>query len=152
MMLTECRRVHFSGMIAVLAVSLTANTQMTTSQYDNARTGTYLTVNPQQFGKIFTMKVDGDVYAQPLFLAGVEVPGKGATISSSLPRSMTASTHFEPYGNPAAPLWQVGFLDNRASTVSATDHARSNDPNAAGTRSWYSGSTAFRAVRSITAL
>jgi hypothetical protein len=77
MMLTECRRVHFSGMIAVCAVSLTANTQMTTSQYDNARTGTYLTVNSQQFGKIFTMKVDGDVYAQPLFLAGVEVPRKG---------------------------------------------------------------------------
>src|SRR5271169_1854192 len=51
-----------------------------TSQYDNARTGTNpgetkLTprnVNAQQFGKIFTLKVDGDIYAQPLFLSGVE--------------------------------------------------------------------------------
>src|ERR1700760_3156937 len=58
---------------------------VTTSQYDNARSSTNprettLTprnVNVREFGKLFTLKVDGDVYAQPLLLTGVDVPGKG---------------------------------------------------------------------------
>ena len=53
---------------------------VTTSQYDNARSGanqleTTLTprnVNVGHFGRNFVLKVDGDVYAQPLFLAGLE--------------------------------------------------------------------------------
>ena len=59
--------------------------QVTTSQYDNARTGATLhekilnpqNVNARQFGKLGAFKVDGAVYAQPLYLPGVEVPGKG---------------------------------------------------------------------------
>lgn len=50
--------------------------QITTSQVDNARTGANLhettltpaNVNRQQFGKLFNLPVDGDVYAQPLFI------------------------------------------------------------------------------------
>ena len=59
--------------------------QVTTSQYDNFRTGATLneknltpqSVNAKQFGKLGAFKVDGPVYAQPLFLPSVEVPGKG---------------------------------------------------------------------------
>jgi hypothetical protein len=56
-----------------------------TAQYDNARTGanlleTILTpqnVNAAQFGRIVSFLVDGDVYAQPLYIPQLEFAGKG---------------------------------------------------------------------------
>lgn len=59
--------------------------RLLTAQYDNMRTGANLNeriltsanVNAQQFGKLFTLQVDGDVSAQPLYLPDVEIPGKG---------------------------------------------------------------------------
>jgi hypothetical protein len=111
--------------ITIVALGLVAKAQMTTSQYDNARTGAYLhesaltpqNVNPRQFGKIFTMKVDGDVYAQPLFLAGVEIPGKGRHDVVFIATEHDSVYAFDAYGNPSAPLWQVSFLKDGASTI-----------------------------------
>jgi hypothetical protein len=59
--------------------------QITTSQYDNARSGANLqetilspkNVNVREFGKVWTIPVDGDVYAQPLYLPKVNIRGKG---------------------------------------------------------------------------
>ena len=76
-------RVAYSLIAAIFIRSIQA--QVTTSQYDNARTGANVnetTLTPQKrnrcrFGKLFSLTVDGDIYAQPLYLAGVEIPGKG---------------------------------------------------------------------------
>src|SRR6202021_309547 len=79
---------RLAGYGAVLALAFpltTALGQVTTSQYDNLRTGATLNaktlapqnVNARQFGKLGAFKVDGAVYAQPLFVPGVEIPGKG---------------------------------------------------------------------------
>jgi hypothetical protein len=121
------RKLNRCWIIAVCLLDANADAQMTTSQYDNMRTGAYLNetaltpqnVNPQQFGKIFTMKVDGDVYAQPLFLSGVEIPGKGRHDVLFIATEHDSVYAFDAYGNPSTPLWQVSFLKNGASTVAA---------------------------------
>jgi hypothetical protein len=102
-------------LLLTLALAFHAPAQIATSQYDNARTGAYLAetvltpenVNPARFGKIGALRVDGDVYAQPLFLAGVNIPGKG-------PRNVifVATEHDSVYAFDAdlrdsAPLWRV---------------------------------------------
>lgn len=72
--------------LALLVVPASLCTaQVTTSQYDNARTGATLNekiltpqnVNAQLIGKLGAFKVDGPVYAQPLFVPNVEISGKG---------------------------------------------------------------------------
>jgi hypothetical protein len=80
----NARSVCYMGLGAAIAVTSSV-AQVTTSQYDNFRTGTVLTeriltpqnVNARQFGKLGAFKVDGAVYAQPLFLPSVEITGKG---------------------------------------------------------------------------
>ena len=93
--------------------------QILTAQYDNARTGatpreTTLTpanVNVGRFGKIFSFPVDGDVYAQPLFLPNVEIPGKGTHNVIYIATEHNSVYAFDAGGVPAEPLWHVNFLN-----------------------------------------
>ncbi len=56
-----------------------------TQHNDNSRTGANLdettlntaNVAPGSFGKLFTRAVDGHIYAQPLYVPGVAIPGSG---------------------------------------------------------------------------
>jgi hypothetical protein len=74
-----------TGLVALAFCASGIPAQVTTSQYDNLRTGATLSektltpqnVNASQFGKLGAFKVDGAVYAQPLFLPAVEITGKG---------------------------------------------------------------------------
>jgi len=103
--------------------------KVVTSQYDNARTGTNLhettltprNVNVQRLGKLFTLHVDGDVYAQPLFLAGVEIPGKGRHDVLFIATEHDSVYAFDANGNPSSPLWQVSLLKDGLTTVPADD-------------------------------
>jgi hypothetical protein len=117
-------------LILVSATGLPARAQsVTTSQYDNARSGanrfeTTLTprnVNVRQFGKLFTLKVDGDVYSQPLFLTGVDIPGKGRHDVLFVATEHDSVYAFDAYGHPASPLWRVTLLRKGVTTVPADD-------------------------------
>src|SRR5271156_1764164 len=112
----------------VLAFAVSAGAQrVTTSQYNNARTGanvhesrlTPRNVNARQFGKLFALPVDGDTYAQPLFLGGVEIPGKGRHDVLFVATEHDSVYAFDAYGKPASPLWQVSLLKDGLTPVPA---------------------------------
>ena len=116
--------------VLAIALGLQAEAQrVVTSQYDNARSGANLNetaltprnVNVQHLGKIFTLHVDGDIYAQPLFLGGVEIPGKGRHDVLFIATEHDSVYAFDAYGNPSSPLWQVSFLKDGSITVPARD-------------------------------
>jgi hypothetical protein len=117
------------GAILFLGLMNACSAQVTTSQVDNARSGAYLketvltprNVNAQQFGKLFSLTVDGDIYAQPLFVPGVEVPGKGKHDIIYIATEHDSVYAFDAYGNPSTPLWQVSFLTDGADTLADRD-------------------------------
>jgi len=114
---------------AIFSLCPGAPAQISTSQYDNARTGAYLgekTLTPQnviakQFGKIFTLRVDGDVYAQPLYVPGVEIPGKGTHNVIYIATENDTLYAFDAEGNPTTPLWQVSFARPKSITAVPAD-------------------------------
>ncbi|HLJ51019.1 MAG TPA: hypothetical protein VKU01_33660 [Bryobacteraceae bacterium] len=100
-----------------------------TAQYDNARTGATLTetaltpanVNSSKFGKLFSLPVDGDVYAQPLYLPHIEMPGKGTHNVLFVATEHDSVYAFDADGSSSEPLWRVNFLTDGATTVRAQD-------------------------------
>ena len=115
----------------LLLYTIASAAQVLTAQYDNARTGATLrettltpaNVNAATFGKLFSFKVDGDVYAQPLYLPGVAIPGKGVHNVIYLATEHNSVYAFDASGVPAEPLWHVNFLNAAAGigTVPARD-------------------------------
>ncbi len=105
--------------------------QVVTSQVDNARTSanlheTVLTpanVNSRQFGKSFTLKVDGGVYAQPLFMPHLPISGRGSPNVLFVATENDSVYAFDADGAAAAPLWHVNFLKpgGGVSTVASQD-------------------------------
>ena len=105
--------------------------QITTSQYDNARSGANVSenilspgnVNARQFGKIWSLPVDGDVYAQPLFLPNVDLPGKGVHNVLFVVTEHDSVYAFDADKNSPTPLWRVSLLpsDRPAAPVADSD-------------------------------
>src|SRR5215467_12787594 len=111
----------FSGAFALAFGASDVHAQVTTAQYDNLRTGATLgektltpqNVNVKQFGKLGAFKVDGAVYAQPLFLPSVEIPGQGTHDVIFVATEHDTVYAFDAYRTTDAPLWQVSLLDKK---------------------------------------
>ena len=87
-----------------------------TQHNDNARTGATLrettlsttNVNVATFGKVFTRTVDGYLYAQPLYVQSLPIPGKGlhnVIFAATSHNSVYAYDADDPKAD--APLWKV---------------------------------------------
>ena len=97
-----------------------------TANYDNARTNANLhetilntsNVNKNTFGKLASFPVDGQIYAQPLYVSGVQIPGRG--IHNIV---YTVTMHNSVYAMDAdalgstTPLWQVNLGPSVPSSV-----------------------------------
>ena len=117
-----------AGLACLALLGVAAPAQVLTAQYDNARSGathdTVLTpanVNANRFGKIFSLPVDGDIYAQPLYVPRVEIPGKGIHDVVYVATEHDSVYAFDAAGNPSSPLWHVSFLGSGVEPVPARD-------------------------------
>jgi hypothetical protein len=85
-------------------------------------------VNPRRFGKLFTLPVDGSVYAQPLYISALYIPGKGihnVVFVATQHGSVYAFDADSNKGPNAAPIWKATLVDARlgATPVSSDDVA-----------------------------
>ena len=111
--------------LAFALAVIPAAAQVTTSQYDNFRTGATLTekiltpqnVNSKQFGRLGAFGVDGPVYAQPLFVPSVEIPGKGTHDVIYVATEHDSVYAFDANRPNEPPLWKVSFLDKERGIV-----------------------------------
>jgi hypothetical protein len=103
---------------ATLTVNAASPTLSVLTQHnDNARTGqntaeTILNasnVNANQFGKLFAMPADGQVYAQPLYLPGVTI--KGGVHNVVIIATENDSVYAYDADSGGAPLWKVSMVD-----------------------------------------
>lgn len=118
-----------AGTFLLLSASLMAQVTVATQHNDNSRTGqnmaeTILTpsnVKVSTFGRLFSRSLDGYVYAQPLYIPNVVLPGLGthnvvyvATEHDTV-YAWDADTNT---GSNSAPLWKVSFI-NPAQKITA---------------------------------
>jgi hypothetical protein len=108
--------------IAVLLLSAPlsrAAVSVLTYHNDNARTGqnlvegvlTPVNVHATTFGKLFAYAVDGYVYAQPLYMPTVAIPGRGLHNVVFVATEHNSMYAFDADDNTTGVLWQVSFLD-----------------------------------------
>ena len=109
---------------------------ITTAEYDNFRTSwnasePYLTaanVTPARFGKLFTRSLDGWVYAQPLYLRALTIPGHGTpnvVFVCTANNTVYALDADDPLA--AAPFWSLNL--GAPDTTPSTSTSPNSEPS-----------------------
>ena len=122
-------------LLVILTVPAASQISVLTQHYDNARTGqntqetvlTHANVNPAQFGLLFTQELDGQMTAQPLYVANVFIPSLNAThnvvYAVTMHDGVYAFDADSNQGSNAPPLWYVSFINpaNGVTSVPRSD-------------------------------
>jgi len=125
-----------SSQSASSTVYITNNPGTFTHHNDNLRTGqnlneTVLTpanVNQNHFGKLFSYSLDGIAFASPLYVASVNIPGKGTRNVVYVATEHDSVYAFDAEGlNGSTPLWHVSFLSSGVTTVPCGDTGECGD-------------------------
>jgi hypothetical protein len=138
-----------AGPFTITATSIADNTQSAsatigvtdlagvfTQRYDAQRTGqnrrefalTPGTVSGSTFGKLFSCAVDGEVYAQPLYVANFAIGG--GTHNIVLVATQNDSVFaFDADASPCVQYWQTSFLGTGVATVPPGDTGDTGDIN-----------------------
>jgi len=106
-----------------------ADTAVTTYKDDNFRTGqdvheTLLTtrnVNTHSFGRRVTYPVDGQVYAQPLYVPNVSINGQSHNVVYVVTEHDTVYAFDADADAPVAPLWKHSFLSSGVTTAPSSN-------------------------------
>jgi outer membrane protein assembly factor BamB len=120
---------------------LLAQISVVTNRYDNLGTGANLherslkvaSVNVTTFGKLFSYGVNGAVYAQPLYLAAVNIPGRGVHNVVFI-ATMEDQVYAFDADRSGTALWQKDLTDRAAgiTPVPIADITEDNNLNIVG--------------------
>ncbi len=114
----SCKLALFYTFYVLTAAMCWAQVNVTTANYGNSRANsnvsetilTHATVSGGTFGKVGSFPVDGQVYSQPLYVSGVQIPGRGlknVVFVATMNDSVYALDADAP--GSATPLWQVSL-------------------------------------------
>ena len=121
--------------ILFCTVAAVAQVSVTTSRYDNLRTGqntqetaltpsnVSATINPNQFGRLFSQSLDGQAYAQPLYVSNLNIAGgtHNVVFVATEADSVYAFDADNNTGANANPLWHKSMLAQGEIAVPDTD-------------------------------
>jgi hypothetical protein len=125
--------IGFLSLFLLLAAGAQAPVNVVTYRNNLSRSGenlqeTVLTpanVNADHFGKILSYPVDGQIYAQPLYLASVPIPGKGLrnVVFAATEHNSVYAFDADSSTPESGTLWHVNLTDTNAgeTTVSSAD-------------------------------
>src|SRR5256885_4783954 len=123
---------HALGTHTVRAISLadtskSATGKVITTNYaglytwhnNNSRTGlnsqervlTSSNVKASLFGKLFSRSVDGQIYAQPLYVANLAIPNQGFRNVVFVATEHDSVYAFDADGKSTSPIWKRSFID-----------------------------------------
>jgi co-chaperonin GroES (HSP10) len=117
-----------SAQTAVAFLAVTSYSGTFTHKNDALRSGQNLdeialttgNVNKTQFGKLFSRSVDGNVYAQPLYVSDVTTSVGTYNVVYVVTENDTVFA-FDADGTDSSPLWQTSFLTGGAQVLDTTD-------------------------------
>jgi hypothetical protein len=101
-------------------VAVTDLAGMFTWRNDNSRSGqsqkelalTPATVTSSTFGRLFSCLVDGNAYAQPLYVANLAIPGSGTrnVVFVATEKDSVFAFDADANASPCVPLWQMSLI------------------------------------------